>query len=101
MLIEFDGFEWDRGNWDKNLRKHEVTREESEEAFFGNSFIYSDERHSTDTEKRYVLFGETAKGRPLFIAFTTRQEKIRIVSARSMSQKERSWYDEEKKKNRF
>lgn len=99
MSIEFSGFDWDKGNQEKSFKRHGVSQEEAEETFFGNSFVYPDERHSTGGERRYVLFGESKReGRCLFIAFTMRGKKVRIISARPMSQKERSWYEEEKKK---
>lgn len=98
ISLTFSGFEWDRGNRYKNLRKHGVSRTEAEENFFGCSLVYPDLRHSTDMERRLVLFGETAAGRPLLVAFTIRGTRIRVISARPMSDKERSWYAEEKRK---
>lgn len=95
MSIKFSGFEWDDGNAEKNLRKHHVTCAEAEEVFFRNPLIYPDTQHSTTLEARHVLFGATARDKKLFIAFTQRHEKVRIISARPMSHKERRWYEEE------
>lgn len=40
-------FEWDKGNIDKNLVKHNVTDREAEEIFDNEpKFIFEDERHS-------------------------------------------------------
>ena len=98
MLIEFCGFEWDRGNLEKSLKKHGVARSEAEEVFFyRGSFVFLDETHTTETDKRYVLLGETASQKRLFVVFTLRGNKVRIISARPMSRKERTWYEEEKK----
>lgn len=99
MQIEFSGFEWDQGNVEKSLKKHSVTCEEAEEVFLGEPFVYPDEGHSAETEKRYVLFGETKQQKPLLIAFTMRDKSVRVISARPMSRKERSWYAEEKGKS--
>lgn len=98
IALQFAGFEWDGGNREKNLRKHGITCVEAEEVCRGNPLVYPDTIHSTTSEQRYVLFGETPAARLLFIAFTVRSRKIRIISARPMSQKERNWYEKEKKK---
>jgi len=96
MNIEFQGFDWDLGNVEKNLRKHAVSCMEVEEVFQRKNYVFLDERHSTELEKRYVLFGETSKGRDLFVVFTMRGVKVRIISARPMSRKERNWYEKAK-----
>ena len=97
MEFIFSGFNWDVGNQNKSFDKHGITCLEAEEAFFGNPLVYPDTIHSTATEARYVLFGETKNKRPLFIAFTFRVQTVRIISARPMSQKERNWYEKTKK----
>lgn len=85
-------FEWNKGNLDKNLKKHGVKNEETEEVFLNNPLIYEDLKHS-EFEKRYDCLGETDKGKKLFISFTLRNDKIRIISARLMSKKERKGYE--------
>ena len=52
---------------------------------------FFDEKHSR-AESRYKLLGKNNAGKILFIAFTIRGQKIRIISARSASQKERNTY---------
>ena len=89
-------FEWDKGNIDKSLKKHGVTNEEAEQLFLGvPSILIEDEKH-WEGEKRYLLLGKTDKGRLLSIIFTIRgDKKVRIISARTMSKKERKLYAEE------
>lgn len=99
ISIAFSSFEWDRGNVEKNVQKHGVACEEAEAVFFEASGAYLDERHSTESEPRYILLGETPTGRHLLVAFTLRGTRVRIISARPMSRKERSWHEEEKKKD--
>lgn len=94
----FNGFEWDDGNQDKNLKKHGVNCEEIEETFLGKKFVFQDSVHSTNKEERFVLFGESFSQKRLFVAFTLRSGLIRVISARPMSKKERMWYEEAKKK---
>jgi len=86
------GFEWDDGNFDKNLILHGVSAMESEEVFFNHPLVTrKDEKHS-DAELRYYCLGHTDAGRLLFIAFTVRGRNIRVISAREMTRKEESVY---------
>lgn len=82
-------FEWDRGNQDKNWLKHKVTIKEAEEAFFDEHKLLSkDTNHSTKQESRYLLIGETVEKRKLFLVFTIRKQKIRIISVRDLNKRE-------------
>ncbi len=88
------GFQWDAGNINKNLIKHNVTNRECEQIFFNNPLIiFNDPKHSI-TEKRQASFGKTDTGRLLLIIFTERNNLIRIISARDMNKKERNFYNE-------
>lgn len=90
-------FEWDKGNLDKSRRKHDVTPEEAESVFFDvDALIVPDERHS-EKEARQVILGKSDRQRTLFVAFTIRKEKIRIISARRMHRKEVEKYETVKK----
>jgi uncharacterized protein len=86
-------FEWDEGNADKIYRKHKVKPFECEEVFFDeNKVIFKDVLHSGQ-EERYVLLGKNKKERLLFLVFTIRQRKVRIISARDTNKKERGLYE--------
>ncbi|HTK03760.1 MAG TPA: BrnT family toxin [Alphaproteobacteria bacterium] len=86
-------FQWDRGNHNKNWLRHEVSNEECEEVFFDRSrFIFKDNIHS-DKEERFRILGKTKKNRFLFIVFTKRGKKIRIISARDVNKKEVQIYE--------
>ncbi len=85
-------FDWDEGNKDKP-KKHGVTIDEAEEAFFDeNKVVFSDWAHST-REKRFTLLGETIKERLLNITYTIRKKKIRIITARDINKKEVQLYE--------
>ena len=85
-------FNWDEGNQGKNL-KHNVTDEESEEVFFDQTrYIFKDIVHSQEEERLRIL-GKTKHGRLLFIVFTKRKNKIRIILARPINKKEVSLYE--------
>lgn len=88
-------FEWDKGNIDKNLKKHRVTNKEAEEAFVNSSkYIFVDDTHSV-VERRYMLWGVTNKQRKLAVFFAIRKNsQVRIISARDMNKKERGSYEE-------
>jgi len=87
-------FEWDKGNKGKNFIKHQVTDGECEEVFFdGRKKILRDVLHS-GKERRYILIGATRIQRLLFLVFTARKNKIRIISARDINKKERNLYEE-------
>lgn len=91
------GFEWDKGNLDKNLIKHNVVNNEAEEVFASNPIVLPNIRHSRQ-EKRYFCLGQTNKGRKLYVSLTVRSSRIRIISARDMSRKERKSYEQKKLK---
>lgn len=88
------GFEWDQGNTTKNQDKHQVAPQEAEEVFFDSRRReYPDPTHSKQ-EVRKILVGKTKKGRLLLVVYTTRRDKIRIISARDLNKrKERSLYE--------
>ncbi len=85
-------FEWDKGNIEKNL-KHSVAEKEAEEAFLDEGkVIYKDKLHS-EKEERFILLGKTKKIRLLYLVFTKRKNKIRIISARDINKKEVEIYE--------
>ena len=89
----FSGFEWDRGNIDKNLVKHNVESWECEQIFFNKPLlVLEDPKHSL-TEKHWAAFGKTDSGRLLTVVFTQRGTRIRVISARDMNSRERKFYE--------
>ena len=88
------GFLWDDGNLNENLKKHNFTIQEAEDMFFSEPVtVAQEDRHSTDRERRFYALGRTKTNRKLFAAFTTRENKVRIISVRDMSRKEISVYE--------
>jgi uncharacterized protein len=90
----FTGFDWDEGNQDKNWKKHQVSTGECEEVFFNLPLLMEEDAGHSQVEPRFLVLGQTNARRLLFIVFTIRQDKIRIISARDMSQKERNHYEQ-------
>lgn len=85
-------FEWDRGNSGKN-KKHRVEDPESEEPFFDPAKVVLEDTLHSGEEERFILLGKTKKGRLLFVVFSKRKHKIRIISARDTNRKERPLYE--------
>lgn len=92
LIPDFEGFEWDDGNRDKNYLKHRVSSGECEEVFFNAPVLISDDLKHSKQEQRFVLFGVTNQRRLLTVVFTRRKKLIRVISARDMNRKEREFY---------
>ena len=96
-MIDFSlvtGFEWDDGNRDKNWAKHQVSNSDCEEVFFNLPLLLQPDKDHSESEARYYVLGQTNAGRRLFIVFTIRNEKIRVISARDMRVRERKIYEQ-------
>jgi len=94
-IDNLEGFDWDKGNSDKNLLKHDVTDGECEEVFFNSPLLLADDPKHSDTEARSAAFGVTNAGRRLTVVFTTREQLIRVISARDMNRKEKEFYEKD------
>jgi len=91
---EFVGFQWDEGNIDKNLIKHNVENWECEQVFFNKPLLVLDDPRHSIAEKRSAAFGKTDAGRLLIVVFTKRGNLLRVISARDMNARERRFYEE-------
>jgi uncharacterized protein len=92
-----EGFEWDEGNARKNADKHDVSQAEAEQIFFNEPLLVMDDVKHNEMEPRLHAMGKTEAGRLLHVTFMLRQEgkRIRVISARDMSRKERAYYAKE------
>jgi len=91
-----DGFDWDDGNANKIIDKHNVLPSEAEQVFFNEPLLLlEDFKHSQD-EARYHALGITDDRRLLHVTFTLRAQGslIRVISARDMHRKERNIHDQ-------
>ena len=88
-------FEWDANKASANLEKHGVSFDEATSAFFDPlSSAIPDPAHSFE-EERYLLVGETSRGRLVVVAHTDRGEAVRLISARLATRRERRDYERE------
>ena len=87
-------FEWDPGKAAGNMRKHKVSFHEAATVFGDKlSIAVLDPDHSQD-EDRFLIVGRSDRNRLLIIAYTERQDRIRIISARELTPVERVDYEE-------
>jgi len=87
-------FEWDTDKARLNLKKHGLSFDEASTAFRDPlSKTIEDPLHS-ENEERFVLIGRSIQGRLLVIVHTERGERIRIISARLATKRERLGYEE-------
>ena len=93
-LSKFKGFEWDKGNIDKSYQKHGITPNEAEEAFVDKDILLLEDIKQSQKELRFEAIGRIIKGDILFLAFTARGDKIRIISVRKANKKERRRYEQ-------
>ncbi len=94
VLKDIQGFEWDEGNSGKSENKHGITDREAEEIFFNKPLIVGRSLKG-EPELRYAALGKTYGSRLLAVVFTLRSKRIRVISARHMSRKERMLYEED------
>lgn len=83
-------FEWDEQKADSNIKKHGVSFETASKVFLDENRIeIYDEAHSID-EDRFITIGLVEE--ILFVVYSVRHPKIRLISARLATPKERSVY---------
>jgi uncharacterized protein len=99
LLATCRGFDWNAGNLDKNWDLHQVTNGECEEIFFNLPLIIAADTKHSQQESRFYALGQTDSQRWLFVAFTVRDNLIRVISARDMNQKEVKKYHERVKRD--
>ncbi|HEY0428165.1 MAG TPA: BrnT family toxin [Pyrinomonadaceae bacterium] len=86
-------FEWDEEKAKLNEQKNGVTFEEAELAFQDENAVELFDGKNSVEEIRYQIIA-LSPTRLLFVAFTVREEKIRIISARKADAKQVKIYNE-------
>jgi uncharacterized protein len=90
-------FEWDPSKAEENLKKHGVGFDEALTVFANPSArIFEDPDDSTD-EARGIIIGYSQRQRLLLVSFTERTPKVRIISARKATKRERQDYEQSAK----
>ena len=87
-------FDWDKNKAEANLSKHNVSFDEAKTVFNDPLYIdFYDPDHSDD-EDRYIIIGESQQSRLLIVSYTEREHRIRLISAREATRREREYYEE-------
>lgn len=88
-------FDWDSGNSNKSLKKHDVGLDEIESMFEMKMAVPLGRQVTPAVvEERLCLVGPTETGRMLSVVFTLRDGRVRPISGRPASRKERGLYEE-------
>ncbi len=88
-------FEWDPRKAEINVRKHGVSFTEAGTIFGDDLAITVPDPDHSIHEERYITIGWSNGRRLLMVAHTDRGDRIRIISARELTQSERKIYEEE------
>lgn len=87
-------YKWDDNKAANNLSKHCVAFDEAITVFDDPLYVdFYDPDHSID-EYRFIILGQSVKGRLLFVSYMERNNTIRIISAREATLSERKAYEQ-------
>jgi uncharacterized DUF497 family protein len=84
-------FEWDPAKAALNLRKHGVRFAEAVTVFEDDARLTMPDDGSR--KERFVAVGTGSMGRILVVVYTTRTDRLRIISARKATRLEQSQYE--------
>jgi len=93
-------FEWDEEKAAFNETKHGVSFGEAATLFDDPFFLVFPAPAHSISEQRYLIIGESAEGRLLLAVYAERRDRVRLISAREATSKERRRYEEEKNRAR-
>ncbi len=95
FLLDGTFFEWDAQKAELNVERHGVTFEEAASVFGDErGRVFPDPDHSSD-ELRFLLVGMSGRKRLLIVVSAERGERVRLISARRVTRRERKVYEEE------
>jgi len=87
-------FEWDRAKSSANVKKHKISFDEAQSAFYDEyALVFFDPDHSDD-EERFILLGMSIKANVLVVCHCFREYEtvVRIISARKADDDEENDY---------
>ena len=87
--IYYFGYEWDADKASRNIEKHGVSFEEAAQLMMGDYVEYKANVKGESRSKAVTRFN----GEYFAIVFTRRGKRIRIISARHATAKERAGYE--------
>ena len=87
-------YEWNDNKAKANQRKHGVSFEEAATAFLDPLALTYPDPHHSSSEEREVAIGHSNSNQVVFVSHCPRGERIRIISARKATRREREQYEE-------
>lgn len=95
QMIDFVTVEWDSDKYDLNIAEHDVTFEEALSVILYDDKSFTNEDYRKyETEQRYITIGFSHRGRLLYVVWTLREVRYRIISARKANKhEERGYYN--------
>jgi uncharacterized DUF497 family protein len=88
-------FEWDDKKAISNLKKHGISFEEASTVFGDWLAIAIEDPLHSDDESRLIIIGKSEYLNTLVVVHVERFEAIRIISARSATKNEQTFYEEQ------
>jgi uncharacterized DUF497 family protein len=87
-------FEWDEAKAAVNAEKHSVTFQEASSVFGDPLARVLPDPTDRSGEDRAIMMGHSDQGRLLLVVFRDRADRIRLISAREATRRERHEYEE-------
>jgi hypothetical protein len=87
-------YEWDPAKAQANLKKHGLTFEEGASVFHDPFALTFDDPDHSEMERREITIGRSQKQIVAFVAHCPRRDRIRIISARKATTRERKQYEQ-------
>ena len=88
-------FEWDPNKAERNERLHGISFDEACTTFEDPLSKTIDDPLHSENEERFVLIGQSIRRRILVVVHTEREERIRVISARQATKRERRAYEKD------
>lgn len=86
-------FEWDPDKDAANVRKHGVPFREAVNVFSDPFLVAGEDWEHSVSESRFWCIGSSRRQRILLVIYEEREERIRIISARLATRRERRRYE--------
>lgn len=88
--VTFGDFEWDSEKAESNAARHGITFEEAVTVFLDLDYLLVRDALAPE---RFVAVGLSSRARILFVVHCERAERLRIISARRATRRERETYE--------
>ena len=87
-------YEWNAGKAKANIQKHGVSFDEAATVFLDPLALTFPDPDPSGGEEREITIGYTAGHKVVFVSHCQRGSRVRIISARKATRRERKQYEE-------